>query len=1693
LAGKKPNLFKRIQQFVHDLFAKTNDTTLRKVEDKFIKAYKNSALLNLSSNLAKSQSSATTSGTTANDANNAKYSIKKDPSGHSYVHVDTDQHIFDDVDEKDYSKIAKQYIREHFQGVTLAPDGANATVTKRTAEKYTHANHPEQTNTETTSKMKAATELDNLIETSKYLGEEAAKHHSETQKVERYKTTFEVGGKTFMGEPVVFTESNGTRRLYDIANIKETSLQSGAQSKNSHSADLNETSDNNITQNTDDVNSQNQEKHSFKSNKTPNKTPISENAVQSKRELKENIKQTFGLKSLNADERGTLNSIIDEVVKSENINNPESRAALLSVLLENGRTDNPDYRDDIKRIKKDLKEIDVFIPQNVRDELISGMYEDFKAFREAAAGKFRFSTVEKAGQIDIDTAYMELQGKFGTNTFPDYNHPAEMLNRMIEIGRLDDMTETMPIMDYINGQAEELGIEADELIRDLDDKLTQDLKDYGAKVPLEKEYRSYINKIKSAWKNGETEKVKALREKVRKRSTQEKLLKDVTNLYNMAKKSSPTEKTLIAKLIGDIDRRGIKMLKTSYINQKTGKAVVGELDLSQMRDMMKKYGVELPEYRVNELDRLDQKRIGELSSEQFHNLSIAVSALHHQIRNNHMLIEKNKAIDANEQGAKLSEEIKKTSGRSVPLWQLNAKNAFRLLGGKDGVMSKQFEKMNEGQSKMFAFKREATTPIQDFIKANEKEFAKFNEFIDTGLENLRMTPLMRVSLYLHSLNQDNMYHVENGGVVVPDEKLYKKGKIKKAYDNGRKAKLTATEVKTITDGMSSIEKQLAEIAHIYFNETSKKAINETSMLLDGYEKALVENYMPMVSAYGTFETDYSALKRDGTLEGMGMLKERTGAGNAVILEDITESLARSIDNTSKYYGMALPLRNINKLLNVKMQTDGKNAKIIKIVKIADTNIANAVTAKYGGEMMDYIEKILQDMQLPKTKYSALDRKTSRYAQSVLSMNPSSAVQQPTAIFNALAELGIKGWNVFKPADPKVMAANSSVYWYRTQGNQTAELSDITAGRNKLTKNKAIFGWLEAFDDFGMRRIWSATETWVKHNRKDLTPNSAEFNKAVGEKFDRVLYDSQSNSTVLQKAGIMRENNAGTKFITMFQNQAYTNYNQAVSAVMDVMEAHKTGKGKTKAGLKLGGVIGGLLASSISAEMLSSAVKKYLLGRDEEEADVLHSIAAIIPFGGVIYDLGKGFAEMITTGETDWDKNFNGLSSSSFNTINDLLQNFNDLGGMAYKLINEDAHAFRQDKNIIAPSVRKTVINLGKFFGIPVANAEKMLVGAINLGGNALVKLEILPEEYGRLKQDYENWFTEKTASAISRSVNDGQTKKNINLFMDNQLNMNNLSNKNKFEPYIKSEIYRLYELTGKSSVLPNSDTKKVGDTELTLSQRLDYSAKYAEITEPSLTNLIKSDRYKSMNDEDKAKAVNALYTYAEEIAGKSTIEEYEPDKWVLGAEKINKTVPVETSIYYRTEFLRDIYKTAVDKRKTLFADKSLTWKQKEAIDAKILGGDKYDTDKDSADYGKYLGYNGANYKTAGDFEMSFLTDSAQKNYGEFGLADYVGKSKYARAVNDLAAAKIAGVKEIVTKYENGKRVTEEKTVSNSAGLLKREYIETNMKYAVEGLTQKQKAALYEALGIGGTVAGMTAWEFTREINNIKKIMNKKAG
>lgn len=108
------------------------------------------------------------------------------------------------------------------------------------------------------------------------------------------------------------------------------------------------------------------------------------------------------------------------------------------------------------------------------------------------------------------------------------------------------------------------------------------------------------------------------------------------------------------------------------------------------------------------------------------------------------------------------------------------------------------------------------------------------------------------------------------------------------------------------------------------------------------------------------------------------------------------------------------------------------------------------------------------------------------------------------------------------------------------------------------------------------------------------------------------------------------------------------------------------------------------------------------------------------------------------------------------------------------------------------------------------------------------------------------------------------------------------------ETAMEKELQRLYEATGKKSVLISRADKyfNVGGerVDLTGAQYLTYSQTRGQTAFRLMSNLTSSAEYRGMTDDQKIKAVESVYQYANEVAKETALRGYEiTESWVLKA------------------------------------------------------------------------------------------------------------------------------------------------------------------------------------------------------------------
>lgn len=378
---------------------------------------------------------------------NSNYSIQADNNGNKYVQIDTDQDIFKGKSLSEQTKIAKRYILDNFREKGINLDNENIKITMKTANEYTHPKNKLPAITKE-SKIKASTELDNLLNVSEYQysTEDDGRHPFAKDGWDYYKTTFEVNGLKFEGL-INIAKSGNKKTLYDVTKIKRISQNYSASDK-SFSVSLTN-SNNSIPPSNKDVNTT---KYSMQE---------SENNSQLRQEWQEYLEKNFNTVGTRTSLKDIKLPIDKDIMQQNKINSTvvnqevaEDNISRKSIIEKNREL----AKDKIKNIAKwkdksmGLKYQRETMERNMFD-IISNKQEAqdiidtyFTPVHEAEAEKQRFinsynDKIERLNLNQYESEAVQLLGEAKYN--PDFKSDEEVvktlksINKNINQGKID--------------------------------------------------------------------------------------------------------------------------------------------------------------------------------------------------------------------------------------------------------------------------------------------------------------------------------------------------------------------------------------------------------------------------------------------------------------------------------------------------------------------------------------------------------------------------------------------------------------------------------------------------------------------------------------------------------------------------------------------------------------------------------------------------------------------------------------------------------------------------------------------------------------------------------------------------------------------------------------------------------------------------------------------------------------------------------------------------------------------------------------------------------------------------------------------------------------------------------------------------------------------------------------------------------
>ena len=808
-----------------------------------------------------------------------------------------------------------------------------------------------------------------------------------------------------------------------------------------------------------------------------------------------------------------------------------------------------------------------------------------------------------------------------------------------------------------------------------------------------------------------------------------------------------------------------------------------------------------------------------------------------------------------EVAAKQKKGVLAQLGRAArDVYRINATNIernFERFGGyvHGGFMEQLGRMLNDGQARKNRITAEGEAIFADLTgPKHEKELYHFtHDLVDIGLKTEDGRPWLvthdvMAELWVQLQNRQGMHHLLHGGATIADMSLTTKGlkgagrqraetvklgELVTVDESGNK--LNAYEVSQREDALRTniigeIEKNLTEYdnkmiaAFRELGKLTKGYINETSLALSGVKKARVDNYIRLHVDRNTNAEQNTGIQYDNSVGSEGFLQSRVNSSKPLELVGLVRQAAESIENTAQYAGMAIPLRNVEKVMNSMQGGKSLYGQMEKV---------------WGETGRSYLNKALADLCGTKSDHEVFDRLCSTLrgnaAAAVLTGNLNVTLLQAASLPTAAAELGwgstgksvlqfVKNVSPSKLAEIEKLAYEhgDAMLPTRLRGSRRGELGSTGKGvvgtlhdSARNGDNAVVRAGVKAADAIGdiasgsigkvdeitTAALYYGAMEYVKSHPEEFDAeadvyDSPAYWEAVKQKYQRVIERTQPNYTAMQRTGFQRTKNQMAKTLMMFSTQRQQNAQILVSALEDAAaqaarykadpsaankEALETAK-KRRADAIFSQIVQTALIAGLGVGV---KLLFHKWGDLQDENGDMTGWSLLINF---IYQFFNSGVSNFTGGSEAWratetvltGKSFGSydtISMTGFSAVNDMTKSIAKLNGLLDKDTSEmTEEEFAEYEKSVRWAWADAVGQLAMLEGIPYNNVKKY-VKAVNEWMDSIkkwkekgkVSFDSVPSsatgQYDRLYNAIQSGDSEEAAAAMKKLEQMNKTDK----------------------------------------------------------------------------------------------------------------------------------------------------------------------------------------------------------------------------------------------------------------------------------------------------------------------------------------------
>lgn len=838
------------------------------------------------------------------------------------------------------------------------------------------------------------------------------------------------------------------------------------------------------------------------------------------------------------------------------------------------------------------------------------------------------------------------------------------------------------------------------------------------------------------------------------------------------------------------------------------KAQYDTLAKSDDSDYRTEYDAKMSEYINNLAEYFDGKsNLLTMSNEDLADVYNILSEIQHTLVNARKQLESDERMENAALGAEFLSEQKKIK-RNVNGLQsnfadiLSSMRAINYLSGyENGVMARQFKALEQGEIKGNMWAMQAKRPFEILQREDKgRAFRRFTHdtvkthLIDTDGNAVELTHAQIVQIVMtsererrsghpnqHGQTEYAHRHLFEGGITLPEQKSLEAGKREAALTNAKRVEsLSFADVNELAKLLNDYDRQWIAAAEKFFNKDSSKALDHVMFILKHRHMPMSNYYIPFVVNKNFVVSEIEAVSFNASLENAGIYKEtKTGAKQPLIIAGIDSVVNDHAKTVAMQYGLAIPLRNLIKVYNVK-----------EVKNYIKTNWKYA-----GGGKMNIVEQVITDLQKNRKNSdpTIFDKIYSGYVRAVLTGNVSVTLKQMASYESAGIYLRFKARQYGKTRALYTLKNFSKVcdeidkytpeHYMRRIGLSHQELGDMTAKYGLWEKKGALQyikpeKWIQFTDCYTTALLWEATkkevEYRVKGRKNGVEIGSEEYFKEVAELYNRVIMDTQPMYDVLHRTELMKKNNKFISGLLMFKTVPFQqfgivadSYGEFFAArrryLADKSEENKKAYGE--AARKLGRANYVTVTACLALGTIT-VISAFGLRRDKDLRDIYGELTIGSALNALVDSTVSGLISTALPWSpySEYGITKNPIESTLTDFADGLIKTYNDIadiitGDLKFK---DPLTAF---KGLFwrGSGFYKTVTKICAMYGLPADNAVKIVDsfvdwGKVSLNGGLNGYYERKPTQYYQAIYDnymkVKNEDTEKDKKNYKKAADD---------------------------------------------------------------------------------------------------------------------------------------------------------------------------------------------------------------------------------------------------------------------------------------------------------------------------------------------------